>query len=470
MKGLYQPEQGMILHPNTVKIMLVWLVLCMTGAIGPIANAAHFVGLRRGCRLRRAAVLDDARRARTRESISMGSPCVIPELPAAAVIGGGFIGPVHVEALRRIGVEVVGLLGSSFDRAAQTARRLAIPRVYRDLDELLDDRQVGVVHVASPNGHHFEQARRVLESGRHVVCEKPLATSTRETAALRALAESRPAQAAAVNYNIRYYPLCHEIRERIASGGPGPRAQRHRFVRPGLAAVPRRLQLARRARRGNESPRRRRYRHPLDGSGPVFDRYADRRRVRRSGHVSPSPVQAARADRTRLAARARPPASPGLQEVEVTTDDHAAVLLRFDGGVRGAFHVSQVTAGRKNRLTIEIAATGGAVSWDSESPNRLWLGSRRAPNQILERDPALLGPSAAAISHYPGGHAEGFPDTFKQLFLDVYGWIVDGQEAGQPPSFPTFADGHQEVCLCEAIAASAAAERWAAVTMDPPDA
>ena len=127
---------------------------------------------------------------------------------------------------------------------------------------------------------------------------------------------------------------------------------------------------------------------------------------------------------------------PGVQEVEVTTDDHAAVLLKFDGGARGAFHVSQVTAGRKNRLTIEIAATGGAVFWDSESPNQAWLGSRTAPNQVLERDPALLGPSAAAISHYPGGHAEGFPDTFKQLFLDVYGWIVSGRDAGQTPFIP----------------------------------
>ena len=104
---------------------------------------------------------------------------------------------------------------------SETAERLAIPRVYRDLDELLGDERVGVVHVASPNGHHFEQAQRVLESGRHVICEKPLATSARETAALRALAESRPAQAAAVNYNVRYYPLCHEIRERIAGGALG---------------------------------------------------------------------------------------------------------------------------------------------------------------------------------------------------------------------------------------------------------
>ena len=156
--------------------------------------------------------------------------------------------------------------------------------------------------------------------------------------------------------------------------------------------------------------------------------------------------------------------SPVAESVEIRTDDHAAVLLRFDGGVRGAFHVSQVTAGRKNRLTIEIAATEGAISWDSESPNSLWLGSRTDPNQVLERDPALLGPAAASISHYPGGHAEGFPDTFKQLFLDVYGWIVAGAAAVRPKTFPTFADGHTEVCLCEAIARSAVTERWVTVS------
>jgi predicted dehydrogenase len=154
---------------------------------------------------------------------------------------------------------------------------------------------------------------------------------------------------------------------------------------------------------------------------------------------------------------------PSAKAVDISTDDHAALLLKFEGGARGAFHVSQVTAGRKNRLTIEIAGTSGSAFWDSELPNRLWLGSRGGPNQVLERDPALLLPSAASISHYPGGHAEGFPDTFKQLFLDVYGWIVAGKEAGRPKTFPTFVEGHHEVCLCEGIAKSAATEQWVSV-------
>jgi predicted dehydrogenase len=393
----------------------------------------------------------------------MGSPVVISRAPGAAVVGGGFIGPVHVEALRRIGVNVVGLLGSSFDRASQTAERLAIPRVYRDLDELLDDERVGIVHVASPNGHHFEQAQRVLESGRHLVCEKPLATRAHETSALRALAEARPAQAAAVNYNVRYYPLCHEIRERIARGGLGRvLSVTGSYVQDWLLY-----------------PTDYNWRVEPDGqtnlraAADIGTHWMDLAQF-----MIGSPISALCADLATFHPRRLKPAGPtdtyvGSSEVagqpsanavDISTDDYAAVLLKFEGGAHGVFHVSQVTAGRKNRLTIEITGTSGSAFWDSESPNRLWLGSRDRPNQVLERDPALLTPSAVSISHYPGGHSEGFPDTFKQLFLDVYGWIVAGKEAGRPQTFPTFADGHHEVCLCEAIAKSAAIDRWVAVT------
>ena len=122
-----------------------------------------------------------------------------------------------------------------------------------------------------------------------------------------------------------------------------------------------------------------------------------------------------------------------------------------------------MTAGRKNRIVLEVAGTEGSLAWDSDAPNRLWIGHRDAPNQLLDRDPALLSPPARAISHYPGGHAEGFPDTFKQLFLTVYDAIAAGNTA--TPAYPTFADGDREVRLCEAIARSAREERW--VEVDP---
>jgi predicted dehydrogenase len=392
----------------------------------------------------------------------MGSPTMMRGAPAAAVIGGGFIGAVHVEALKRIGVEVAGLLGSSAERARRVAERLAIPRVYGTLEELLADRGVGVVHVASPNPYHFEQAKSVLESGRHVICEKPLANSRGEAEALAALAAARPAQAAAVNYNVRYYPLCHEIRARIATGTLGRvLSVTGSYVQDWLL---------------NSDD----YNWRVEPGGP-----ANLRAVADIGthwtdlaqFLLGAPIRAVSADLATFHPRRKKPPGPAetfkgasdaagpraSTEVDVTTDDHAGVLLRFDGGARGLFHVSQVTAGRKNRLTIEIAGTRGALFWDSESPNRLWIGSRTGPNQVLERDPALLGPAAAAISHYPGGHAEGFPDTFKQLYLDVYGWILSGRQAGLPPEFPTFAEGAREIQLCEAIAESGASGCWVTI-------
>lgn len=391
----------------------------------------------------------------------MGSPLVIRDAPAAAVIGGGFIGAVHVEALRRIGVAVVGLLGSSPERAAAPAARLGIPRVYRDLDELLADGRVGVVHIASPNAQHFEQARRTLESGRHVVCEKPLATTSEETSALRALAEARPAQAAAVNYNIRYYPLCREVRERIAAGSIGRvLSVTGSYVQDWLL-------------------------YPEDYNWRVeADGRTNLRAVADIGthwmdlaqHLIGVPIQSVAADLATFHPKRRKPTGPtdtftgsagGADrpsvEVDITTDDHGAVLLRFDRGIRGVYHVSQVTAGRKNRLTFEIAGTEGSFAWDSESPDHLWIGARRGPSGVLPRDPALLSPEAAAMAHYPGGHVEGFPDTFKQLYVDVYTWITEGRAAGKAPGFPTFADGDQEVRLCEAIAQSAASDAWATV-------
>ncbi len=346
--------------------------------------------------------------------------------------------------------------------ARDVARRLGIARVYRDLGDLLEDERVGVVHIASPNEHHFEQARRVLESGRHVICEKPLAASTEETAALRELAGSRPSQAAAVNYNVRYYPLCHEIRDRIAGGTLG------RVLSVTGSYVQDWLLYPEDYNWRVESDGRTNLRAVADIGTHWMDL---------AQFLTGMPIRAVNADLATFHPRRFKPVGPTdtfsgpassasrpVQEVDIATDDHGAVLLRFDAAARGVFHVSQVTAGRKNRLTIEIAATEGAVSWDSESPNRLRIGSRRGPNQVLERDPALLGPSAAEISDYPGGHAEGFPDTFKQLYADIYGWISEGRAAGRSPAFPSFADGDYELRLCESIARSASEGQWVSVS------
>jgi predicted dehydrogenase len=384
----------------------------------------------------------------------MGSPHLLERPPRAALIGGGFIGPVHAEALRRLGVDVVGILGSSPERARPIADRLGIERVYADLDELIEDPRIEAVHIASPNAHHLEQTRRVMESGRHVVCEKPLASSSTETRLLTGLAAGRPRQAAAVNYNVRYYPLCHEMRERVARGDIGRvLSVTGSYTQDWLLY-----------------PTDYNWRVESEGSSglravaDIGTHWMDLAQF-----VIGEPIRAVLSDLATFLPERRRPAGPSetfggtgdevaTRPVRVTTDDYGAVLLRIGDGTRGVFHVSQVHAGRKNRLSIELAGTDGSMAWDSESPNRLWIGHRDKANQLLERDPALLSPAAARISHYPGGHAEGFPDTFLQLFLDVYRAVETGTL--MTAAFPTFGDGDREVRLCEAIARSAKEERW----------
>jgi len=149
-------------------------------------------------------------------------------------------------------------------------------------------------------------------------------------------------------------------------------------------------------------------------------------------------------------------------EVPITTEDYGCVMFRFRGGARGSLHVSQVTAGRKNCLRYEISAARCALAWNSQSPNVLWIGRRDGPNQQLIRDPALLEDLARSFTDYPGGHNEGFPDTFKQCFRAFYQYITAGDWSA-PPLFPTFADGHREVLLCESILESHRQQRWIAV-------
>jgi predicted dehydrogenase len=378
--------------------------------------------------------------------------------PGSAVVGTGFIGPVHVEALRRLGRPVVGILGSTPEKGRAAAAALAIPRSYDHYEALLADSAVSVVHLASPNRLHFEQCRQALAAGKHVVCEKPLAMTAAETAELVRLAEQAPV-VTAVNYNVRFYPLCLEARQRIAAGQLG--AVYHvtgSYVQDWLLY---------------ETDFNWRV---LPEEGGALRAVADigTHWLDLVTFVTGLEVEQVCADlRTVLPTRQRPKGSVetfqgklegprATEPVAVGTEDYGSVLLRFRGGASGCLTVSQVTAGRKNCLRYEIAGARSALAWDSERPNELWLGYRDRPNELLLRDPALLSAEARRFANYPGGHNEGFPDTFKQLFRAVYDYIEAGDWQAPRP-FPTFADGHREVALSEAILRSHRERRWVAV-------
>jgi predicted dehydrogenase len=372
-----------------------------------------------------------------------------------AVVGTGFIGPVHVEALRRLGRPMVGVVGSTPEKSQETARRLNTSRTYATYDELLADPKVHVIHLTTPNHLHFEQCRKALLAGKHVICEKPLALNSAHTAELVRLARDTR-RVAAVCFNVRFYPLCMEVRQRISTGRIGTVYHvAGSYVQDWLL---------------QESDFNWRV---LGDQGGALRAMADI-----GSHwldliltLTNLEVTGLCADlRTFLPRRYRPTTdvvtfdSPSnvtadKEAVEVITEDYGAVLMHFRGGARGALHVSQVTAGRKNSLRFEIAGSRSALAWESESPNTLWVGHRDRPNELLLRDPALLQSAVRPFANHPGGHAEGFPDTFKQLFRAVYDYIENG-DFDAPRPFPTFEDGHRQALLCDAILRSHRNQAW----------
>jgi predicted dehydrogenase len=378
---------------------------------------------------------------------------------SAVVVGTGFIGPVHVEGLRRAGVHVAGIVGSSPEKSQLAAEQLGLPQGYATLDEVLADPAVDSVHLATPNRLHFAQAAAVLRAGKHVLCEKPLAMTSSETADLVQIA-AESARAAGVAYNIRFYPLCHEAAARVADGSLGNVLHvTGSYVQDWLLYDSDFNWRVLAEDGGN-----------LRAVADIGTHWLDLVQF-----IVGRKVSAVCADlRTVHAMRQRPgggvetfsgkgSAPRKTEPIAVSTDDCGCVMLRFDNGANGCLWVSQTTAGRKNCLRYEIAGSQQSFAWNSEVPNELWIGHRDRPNEMLIRDPALMSASARAIASYPGGHNEGFPDTFKQLFRSFYGYVAAGDFTAPPP-FPTFADGHREVLLCEAVLRSAREGRWVEVS------
>ena len=378
----------------------------------------------------------------------------------AAVIGTGFIGTVHVEALRRIGVNVRGVLGSTPERGAARADALGVPRAYESIDDLLGDPGVEVVHVTSPNDLHLPHARAVLAAGRHVVCEKPLAMSAVESAELVELAAATGLVNAA-NFNIRYYPLNQHARELVAAGDIGSvRLVTGRYFQDWLLLESDwnwRLEPG----RGGA----------LRAVGDIGSHWLDLMTF-----VTGQRVVEVMADLSTFVRTRREPAGPvetystevATETVTrvIATEDTATILLHFEDGARGAVSISQISAGRKNSLQYEIDGSRSSIAWDSEQPDQIWLGHRDRANEILIKNPALMGAAGRAAAALPGGHVEGFGDTFAAHFRAVYADVVAGRPADRP-TYPTFADGHDEMLVNDAIAESARLGRWVEVIRAP---
>ncbi|MFC4873266.1 Gfo/Idh/MocA family protein [Negadavirga shengliensis] len=372
-----------------------------------------------------------------------------------AVVGTGFIGPAHIEALRRIpNVDVAALCEANMELAEEKAAILGIEKAYL-FEDMLKQEDIDVVHICTPNFLHYSQSKAALEAGKHVVCEKPLATKIEEAEELVALAKEK-GLVNAVHFNLRYYPMVRQMKTMRESGELGDiYSIMGSYLQDWLF-----LQTD--------------YNWRLEP-----DKSGDSRAIADIGshlldlteYVTGLSITEVMADFSTVHKTRLKPLKPvetytgkmlqpsDYKEVEINTEDHATVMLRFDNGNKGSVTVSQVNAGRKNRLNIEIAGSKANFEWCSERPNELWIGKRETANQHLMKDPSLFSPEAAKLISFPGGHNEGFPDTSKQMFKEVYAAVAEGKQP-ESPSYPAFADGLRELVICERIIESHKKQAW----------
>ncbi len=373
------------------------------------------------------------------------------------VVGTGFMGVAHTEALRRLGIRIKGIVGSTPERAREKAAKANLPQVVDSYEALLADPEIEAIHITSPNHLHYAQVVAALDAGKHVICEKPLAVSVGEGTDLVARATAAGV-VHAVCFNQRYYPIVQQSHAMVSHGDLGD----VRLVSGGylqdwlLFDTDWNWRLV--AEKGGA------LRAVADIGSHWFDNIefitgqevveviADLHTFHKQRNHPVGEVETFSAHTVGDVER--------ITE-EMSSDDGAGVLFRFANGGRGTCTISQVSAGRKNYLNWEIDCANAAVAWNTENPENLWIGHRGQPNQIFKRDPGLMDPIAAATAAYPAGHVEGYPDTFRALFHDVYAHIAAGGEG--PAHYPTFADGLRSLRVCDAIGESSKSRSWTTI-------
>jgi predicted dehydrogenase len=369
------------------------------------------------------------------------------------IVGAGFVGPHHVDAVRRLGfVDVVAVAGSSEASASAKAKALGVPKAYGTYQALLDDPDVHVVHNATPNYLHYPVNAAAIAKGKHVVSDKPLAMTAAE--AKKLLDQANQAGIVhAVTFNYRGNPLVQQARHAIARGDIGrPHFLVGYYLQDWLLKDTDYSWRLEPDKGGVSS-----------ALGDIGSHWCDL-----AQHISGLRVTDVLGDITTVVPKRKKPtgsreafAAAGKDEafdlVDIKVEDLASVMLRFDNGAKGCFSVGQVCAGHKNDLILEICGAKASLRWRQEHQNELWIGRRESPNEILQKDPSLIDAEVRGYAHLPGGHQESWADAFCNLMRDIYQFIADGRKPGDahPPAFATFEDGYRANCIVEAILDSA---------------
>jgi len=371
-----------------------------------------------------------------------------------AIFGIGFMGRVHTEALRRLGnIEVIGVAGRTTAAARKFADNLGIERATGNYQDLLADADVDAVHICSPNDLHFPMAKAALQAGKHVLCEKPLASTVAEAKEMIALAKEK-GLANCTLYNVRAYPQVQNMRRMCEAGEFGEiRVVQGTYSQDWLLY--------------DTDWNWRIESEPSRTFADIGTHWCDL-----AEHITALRFTSLCAElKTFYTKRKKPKHSvetftgktlqpSEYDEVTVKTEDFGAMIFGLGETAKGALTVSQVSVGRKNRLFIEVFGSKASAAWDMERPDELWIGHRNSPNEIIIKDPTLLREGAQSYADLPGGHSEGYDDTFKQVFRRFYRTVVDRKA---PIEYPTFEDGIRQLRVLDAVLESSQKRAWVKV-------
>jgi predicted dehydrogenase len=371
-----------------------------------------------------------------------------------ALFGTGFVGRVHLEGLRRLGyVEIYAIGEPDLDKAKRLAAEFGARKVEADYRRILDDPAVDAVHICTPNALHHPMATEALQAGKHVICEKPLSVSVEKAQDLVALARQTKLRNCTF-HNLRFYPLVQQMRRMREDGDLGEILMVQGTYSQDwlLYDTDWNWRL--------DSKDNGRSRCMAD----IGSHWCDM-----AEHVTGQRITSLCADLQTFHKTRKRPKGPvetfagktlnpeDYVETPVETEDFGAVIFRMGDRTRGSFTAAQVATGRKNRLSLEIYGTKAGVSWNQERPDELWIGHRNDPNQIIVKDPSLMKPLARSYADLPGGHSEGYDDTFKQVFRRFYASIED---PSAQPEYPQFVDGLRQLQLVDAEFSSHERRGW----------
>ncbi len=371
-----------------------------------------------------------------------------------AMIGTGFMGKVHAEQVRRLGnVEIAAVASINDQLAKEFGDAIGVERTTGDYKTILADSSIEAVHVLTPNALHHPISKAALQAGKNVLCEKPFTVTVQEARELVDLA-AKTGKANCLEHNLRYYPVVQHIRRMIEAGDLG-----EILIVQGTYSQDWLLYDTdwnwRIESKDNGA---------LRAMGDIGSHWMDMIQ-----HLTGLKITSLCADletfhKTRKKPKGAIETFAGKKltpddytEVPIDTDDYGAVLLKMGDRARGAFTVSQMSAGCKNRFSFEIFGTKGGAGWNQERPDELWIGHRNVPNQIIIKDPSLLNPKAAGYADLPGGHSEGYDDCHKQVFKRFYAKVAD---PSAPVEYPTFEDGLRGMILLEKVQESAKKRGW----------